>query len=121
MPRSSTSGCSARSRCSRTTRATASAPGCWRRRWRTGRETGPPLLFLEGDPAFYGPRGFERADRHGFGVPSDRVPPAAFQVRRHRDVADGTTGRVVYPDVWWRHDAVGLRDPLLAQVAQGLA
>ena len=26
------------------------------------------------------------------------------------------TGRVVYRDVWWEHDATGLRDPLLAQV-----
>ena len=26
------------------------------------------------------------------------------------------TGRLVYPDVWWRLDLVGLRDPLLAQV-----
>ncbi len=24
------------------------------------------------------------------------------------------TGRVVYPEVWWRHDSVGLRDPDLA-------
>ncbi len=26
------------------------------------------------------------------------------------------TGRVVYPDVWWRHDAAGLRDPDLASL-----
>ena len=27
---------------------------------------------------------------------------------------DWMTGRVVYPEVWWRHDAAGLRDPDLA-------
>jgi putative acetyltransferase len=28
------------------------------------------------------------------------------------------TGRVVYPDVWWRRDAAGLRDPLLAELEE---
>ena len=26
------------------------------------------------------------------------------------------TGRFVYPDVWWRHEAAGLRDPDLAEL-----
>ena len=28
------------------------------------------------------------------------------------------TGRLVYPDVWWRHDAAGLRDPRLAEIEE---
>ena len=28
------------------------------------------------------------------------------------------TGAVVYRDVWWEHDAAGLRDPYLARVEQ---
>ena len=28
------------------------------------------------------------------------------------------TGRLVYRDVWWRHDAAGLRDPLLAELEE---
>ena len=31
------------------------------------------------------------------------------------------TGRLVHPDVWWRHDAAGLRDPDLAAVERSLA
>ena len=30
--------------------------------------------------------------------------------------ADWMTGRLVYPDVWWRHDSAGLRDPDLARL-----
>ena len=30
------------------------------------------------------------------------------------------TGASVYPAVWWRQDAVGLRDPLLSEVEQRL-
>ena len=26
------------------------------------------------------------------------------------------TGQLIYRDVWWRYDAAGLRDPLLAQI-----
>ena len=29
------------------------------------------------------------------------------------------TGRLVYPDVWWQLDLVGLRDPLLRQLEDG--
>ena len=31
------------------------------------------------------------------------------------------TGRLVYPDVWWRLDLVGLRDPDLAEIEASLA
>ena len=84
------------------------------------RAGGAPLLFLEGSPAFYGARGFERASGHGFAAPSDRTPDPAFQVVRFDTHEDWMTGRVVYRDVWWRHDAAGLRDPLLAELEESL-
>ncbi|WP_457207837.1 GNAT family N-acetyltransferase [Nocardioides sp. P5_C9_2] len=73
-----------------------------------------PALFLEGSPSFYGSRGFERASVHGFEAPSRRTPEAAFQVVLNDSFEEWMTGRVVYPEVWWRHDAAGLRDPDLA-------
>jgi putative acetyltransferase len=75
---------------------------------------GGPALFLEGSPAFYGRRGFARGGGHGFEAPSRRTPEAAFQVVLQEGFEEWMTGRVVYPEVWWRHDAVGLRDPDLA-------
>lgn len=79
--------------------------------------TGCPLLFLEGAPGFYAERGFGPAAELGFLPPSDRIPVAAFQVHT-QPTWDGTAGRLVYPDVWWRHDAVGLRDPDLAELEE---
>ncbi|PUA79724.1 GNAT family N-acetyltransferase [Nocardioides currus] len=78
------------------------------------RGAGRPALFLEGSPAFYGARGFSRASSLGFEAPSRRTPEAAFQVVVHASHEDWMAGRVVYPDVWWRHDSAGLRDPDLA-------
>ena len=79
---------------------------------------GAPLMFLEGDPGYYGSRGFEPAGAHGFRPPSTRTPDAAFQVARFAAHEDWMTGQVVYRDVWWRHDAAGLRDPLLAELEE---
>ena len=84
------------------------------------RESGCPALFLEGSPAFYGGRGFEPASAYGFEAPSRRVPAPAFQVVVLGEQPDWLTGRVVYPDVWWRHDSTGLRDPDLAEVERAL-
>jgi putative acetyltransferase len=84
------------------------------------RDGGAPLLFLEGDPGYYGPRGFRAAGDLGFLPPSDRVPLAGFQVVRYDGAQDWMTGRLVYPDVWWRHDAAGLRDPELARIEERL-
>jgi putative acetyltransferase len=81
---------------------------------------GAPLVFLEGAPGFYAPRGWEPAAAHDLERPSRRIPEPACQVRllsRHRS---WMTGRLVYPDVWWRLDLVGLRDPELAQVESAL-
>ena len=33
---------------------------------------------------------------------------------------DWMTGRIVYPEVWWRHDSTGLRDPDLAEIEAAL-
>ena len=84
------------------------------------RGLGRPALFLEGSPLFYGRRGFEPAATYGFEAPSLRVPPPAFQVMVLGDRPDWLTGRVVYPEVWWRHDLTGLRDPDLAEVEAAL-
>ncbi|MFC7359590.1 GNAT family N-acetyltransferase [Nocardioides astragali] len=84
------------------------------------RALGRPALFLEGSPAFYGSRGFEPASAYGFEAPSRRIPPPAFQVVMLDQQPDWLTGRVVYPEVWWRHDATGLRDPDLAAVEKAL-
>lgn len=70
-----------------------------------------PLLFLEGSPRYYGRRGFESAGPLGFRRPSLRTPEPAFQVRRLPAHEPWMTGTLVYPDVFWDLDCVGLRDP----------
>ena len=83
------------------------------------RGTGRPALVLEGSPTFYSARGFRPASDHGIEAPSVRVPAPAFQVVAYA-LEDWMTGRVVYPEVWWRHDSTGLRDPDLAEVEAAL-
>ena len=83
-----------------------------------GEQTGKPAMVLEGSPLYYGARGFDRGSTHGIVAPSDRTPDAAFQVALFGSWEEWMTGRVVYPDVWWRHDAAGLRDPVLAEVEE---
>jgi putative acetyltransferase len=86
----------------------------------SARDGGAPLLFLEGDPGYYGPRGFERADRFGFAPPTSRVPGPAFQVVRFDGHEEWMTGQLVYREIWWRYDAAGLRDPLLGEIEEML-
>jgi putative acetyltransferase len=83
------------------------------------RDLGRPALFLEGSPSFYGSRGFGPASAYGIEAPTRRVPPPAFQVVPFA-LEEWMTGRVVYPEVWWRHDSTGLRDPDLAEVEAAL-
>lgn len=71
---------------------------------------GAPLLFLEGSPNYYGKRGFETAGAAGFRSPSLRIPDAAFQVARLSTYEPWMTGTLVYSDVFWALDCVGLRD-----------
>ena len=82
------------------------------------RELGTPALFLEGSPAYYGPRGFAHASALGFAPASVRTPDRAFQVVLTDAHEEWMTGRLVYPDVWWRHDGAGLRDPVLAELEE---
>ncbi|NYE37948.1 putative acetyltransferase [Nocardioides cavernae] len=81
---------------------------------------GAPLVFLEGDPGYYGTRGWDRASAHGLERPSHRIPDPACQVRVLAAHESWMTGRLVYPDVWWRLDLVGLRDPDLAAIEAAL-
>lgn len=74
-------------------------------------ELGSPVVFLEGDPGYYGRLGFRAGGDLGFRRPSLRIPEAAFQVVLLPAHEPWMTGTLVYPDVFWRHDAVGLRDP----------
>jgi putative acetyltransferase len=69
-----------------------------------------PLVFLEGDPAYYGKRGFERAGACGFRAPSLRIPPPGFQVARLPGYQPWMTGTLVYNDTFWAYDCVGLRE-----------
>lgn len=73
-----------------------------------------PAVFLEGDPRYYGPRGFGSASARGFGRPSLRIPDLAFQVAELPGLQGWMRGHVVYPQALWEADAVGLRDPRLA-------
>lgn len=68
-----------------------------------------PLVFLEGDPAYYSQVGFRAGATFGITRPSPRIPPAAFQALALPSYEPEISGGLVYPDVWWRHDAVGLR------------
>lgn len=79
-------------------------------------ELASPAIFLEGDPAYYSRQGFAAAEPLGFERPSRRVPEAAFQVAPLDGHEDWMSGRLVYPEPFWAHDCVGLRDPLLGQL-----
>jgi putative acetyltransferase len=71
---------------------------------------GAPLLFLEGDPAYYRERGFAPAGPLGFRKPSLRIPDAAFQVVKLSAYESWMTGTLVYAEPFWALDCVGLRD-----------
>jgi putative acetyltransferase len=88
----------------------------------TARGSGVPVLFLEGSPVYYGARGFERADQRGF-LPAalERTPRVAFQCVLFEGHEEWMSGQLVYPDVWWDHDAAGLRDPVLAELEKRFA
>jgi putative acetyltransferase len=69
-----------------------------------------PLVFLEGDPGYYSRLGFVPGDQLGFTRPSVRIPEPAFQVGTLTGYERGTmSGALVYPDVFWRLDCVGIR------------
>jgi putative acetyltransferase len=70
-----------------------------------------PLVFLEGSPDYYPRFGFVQAGTLGFRKPSLRIPDAGFQVAALPAYEPWMTGTLVYSEPFWRHDAVGLRDP----------
>jgi putative acetyltransferase len=75
------------------------------------RERAVPLVFLEGSPLYYSRFGFEPGGQRGFRKPSLRIPDAAFQALRLPGYEPWMTGTLVYSEIFWRHDAVGRRDP----------
>ena len=68
-----------------------------------------PAVFLEGSPDYYPRLGFVAGGPLGFTRPSVHIPEPAFQVLTLPSYRPGLTGALVYPDVFWRHGAVGLR------------
>lgn len=74
-------------------------------------ERAVPVVFLEGDPGYYSRLGFAPAAGQGYRSPSLRIPDAAFQAIRLPHHQPWMTGTLVYAETFWRHDAVGLRDP----------
>ena len=77
---------------------------------------GSPAVFLEGDPGYYGTRGWSTAGPLGFAAPSARIPAQAFQVALLPAYEPWMTGALVYCEPFWALDCVGLRDPLLGQL-----
>lgn len=73
------------------------------------KERTEPLIFLEGDPRYYSRLGFQPGNTAGFLKPSVRIPDAAFQFVTLPNYHPSMTGQLVYPDVFWQMDAVGLR------------
>ena len=78
---------------------------------RAADERAVPLVFLEGSPAYYGSRGFERASAAGFRAPSLRIPDPAFQVAKLSAYEPWMEGSFVYAETFWSLDCVGIRDP----------
>ena len=68
------------------------------------------LVFLEGSPLFYSRLGFVAGGEAGFVKPSVRIPDPAFQVRHLTPEASDLTGALIYPEVFWETDTVGLRE-----------
>lgn len=71
---------------------------------------GAPGVVLEGDPRYYSRLGFEPCEDRGVLRPSHGIPEAAFQWVRCAAYEPWMRGRFVYPDRFWVHDSVGLRD-----------
>lgn len=73
-------------------------------------DEGFPVIFLEGDPAFYSRLGWVAAGPLGFRKPSLRIPDAAFQCRLLPSYEPWMAGTLVYAEPFWDLDCVGLRE-----------
>ena len=62
------------------------------------RSLGEPLVFVEGNPRYYGRFGFVRADELGWQPPPEALYDWAFQVAVLDAGAELPHGRVVYPE-----------------------
>ena len=71
---------------------------------------GLPLVFLEGDPAFYSKLDYIPAKSLGNRKPSIRIPDVAFQCKKLMSHEDWMKGTLVYPEPFWTNDCVGLRE-----------
>lgn len=69
-----------------------------------------PLVFLEGIPSYYPRFGFRIAGDMGFTPASVRIPRPAFMAYPLPNYDPSVRGALVYPDVFWRTDSVGLRE-----------
>ena len=87
---------------------------------KTADEMGVAAVFLEGDWAYYGVRGFVSGASLNLLRPSLRIPEPAFQVAPLSRYESWMTGQVIYPESMWDTDSVGLRDPRLATIEAAL-
>jgi putative acetyltransferase len=71
---------------------------------------GVPMVVLEGSPTYYSRFGFTSGRQLGLRRPSLRIPDAAFQAKTLPTYRPWMTGTLVYREVFWDHDAVGLRE-----------
>lgn len=81
---------------------------------------GEPFVMLEGDPGLYGRWDFGPAADHGLTPPSARIPGPACQVALLSAWDPRVRGALVYNDVFWAYDAVGLRGEELRAVRDAL-
>ena len=76
----------------------------------TADEMAVPLVFLEGDPGLLRHPRVRTSRRRGFRSPSLRIPEPAFQVALLSAYEPWMTGTLVYSEIFWELDVVGLRD-----------
>jgi putative acetyltransferase len=73
-------------------------------------ERAVPVVFVEGPPQYYSRFGFAPGAEQSFRKPSLRIPDAAFQALRLPTYEPWMTRTLIYPETFWRHDAVALRN-----------
>lgn len=87
---------------------------------RTADDAGEPFVMLEGAPDLYRRWGFRPAADLGLAPPSRRIPAPACQVVTLTAWEPGVNGALVYNDVFWTLDAVGLRGETLRRAREAL-